>query len=66
MLARLGTGPCATFRLVDSDGRWVPAGPTIYLYGRAPDRAEMSHVVAAAGVRLFQGHAASWAVARPD
>jgi hypothetical protein len=54
MLARLGAGPCATFRLVDGDGRWVPAGPTIYLYGRAPDRAELSHVIAAAGVHYFR------------
>jgi hypothetical protein len=54
VLARLGTGPCATFRLVDGEGRWVPTGPTIYLYGRAPDRAEMSHVVAAAGVHYFR------------
>lgn len=54
VLARLGTGACATFRLVDGDGRWVPAGPTIYLYGPAPDQAEMSHVIAPAGVHYFR------------
>lgn len=53
VLARLGTGPCAAFMLVDADGNWLPAGPTVYLYGPAPDRVEMSHVVAPAGVHHF-------------
>jgi hypothetical protein len=39
---------------VDGDGRWVPAGPTIYLYGQTPDHAEMSHVIAPAGVHYFR------------
>lgn len=53
VLARLGTGPCAAFMLVDADGDWLPAGPTVYLYGPAPDNVEMSHVVAPAGVHYF-------------
>lgn len=54
VLARLGTGPCAAFMLVDADGNWLPAGPTVYLYGPAPDHVEMSHVVAPAGVHYFR------------
>jgi hypothetical protein len=53
VLARLGTGPCAAFMLIDADGNWFPAGLSVYLYGPAPDRAEMSHVVTAAGVHYF-------------
>ena len=54
VLARLGTGPRAAFTLVDRGGSWIPEGLTIYLYGPAPDQAEMSHVVAAAGVHYFR------------
>lgn len=54
VLARLGNGPCAAFMLVDGDGNWLPAGPTVYLYGPAPDQVEMSHVVAPAGVHYFR------------
>jgi hypothetical protein len=54
VLAKLGTGPCAAFMLVDADGDWLPAGPTVYLYGPAPDHVEMSHVVAPAGVHYFR------------
>jgi hypothetical protein len=54
VLTRLGTGPCAAFMLVDADGNWLPAGPTVYLYGPAPDHVEMSHVVAPAGVHYFR------------
>jgi hypothetical protein len=54
VLAGLGTGPRAAFMLVDERGAWVPAGLTVYLYGPAPDKAEMSHVVAAAGVHYFR------------
>lgn len=54
VLARLGTGPCAAFMLVDADGNWLPAGPTVYLYGPGPDHVEMSHVVAPAGVHYFR------------
>jgi hypothetical protein len=54
ILNRLGPGPCAAFMLVDGDGNWVPTGPTVYLYGPAPDDVAMSHVVAAAGVHYFR------------
>jgi hypothetical protein len=54
VLTRLGAGPCAAFMLVDADGNWLPAGPTVYLYGPAPDHVEMSHVVAPAGVHYFR------------
>jgi hypothetical protein len=54
VLTRLGTGPCAAFMLVDADGNWLPSGPTVYLYGPAPDQVKMSHVVAAAGVHYFR------------
>lgn len=54
VLARLGGGPRAAFLLVDSSGTWVQAGLTMYLYGPAPDVAEMSHVVSAAGVHHFR------------
>jgi hypothetical protein len=54
ILTRLGTGPCAALMLVDGDGNWVPSGPTVYLYGPAPDDVEMSHVVAGAGVHYFR------------
>ena len=40
--------------LVDADGNWFPTGPTVYLYGPAPDHVEMSHVVAPAGVHYFR------------
>src|SRR5215469_14938848 len=32
VLAKLGTGPCAAFMLVDADRNWLPTGPTVYLY----------------------------------
>lgn len=54
VLARLGTGPRVVFMLIDSDGRWIPDGLTCYLYGPAPDQAEMSHIVAEAGVHYFR------------
>jgi len=54
VLAKLGAGPCAAFMLVDADGNWFPAGPTVYLYGPAPDHVDMSHVVAPAGVHYFR------------
>jgi hypothetical protein len=54
VLAGLGTGPRAAFMLVDERGAWIPAGLTVYLYGPAPDKAEMSHVVAPAGVHYFR------------
>ena len=54
VLARLGAGPCAAFLLVDADGDWIPAGPTIYLYGPSPDEVQMSHVVAASGVHYLR------------
>jgi hypothetical protein len=54
VLTRLGTGPCAAFLLVDANGDWLPSGPTVYLYGPAPDQVEMSHVIAAAGVHYFR------------
>lgn len=54
VIARLGTGPRATFSLVDRGGSWIPEGLTIHLYGPAPDQAEMSQVIAAAGVHYFR------------
>ena len=54
VVTRLGTGPRVAFMLVDSDGNWIPAGLTIYLYGPTPDDVKMSHVVAAAGVHYFK------------
>jgi hypothetical protein len=54
VLARLGTGPRAALTLVDRGGRWIPEGLTMYLYGPAPDQAEMSQVIAAAGVHYFR------------
>jgi hypothetical protein len=54
VLARLGSGPCAMFMLVDRAGNWVPAGLTVYLYGRLPDDVVMSHIVAGAGVHYFK------------
>ncbi len=54
VLTGLGTGPRAVFMLVDGDGGWVQDGLTVYLYGPAPDQAEMSHVVAGAGVHYFR------------
>ena len=54
VLKRLGTGLCAAFMLIDEDSNWMPAGPTVYLYGRVPDDVEMSHVVAGAGVHYFR------------
>ncbi len=54
VLAKLGTGPCAAFMLVDADGNWLPTGPTVYLYGPTPAHVEMSHVVAPAGVHYFR------------
>jgi hypothetical protein len=54
VLAKLGTGPCAAFMLVDAASNWVPTGLTLYLYGPAPEHAAMSHVVAAAGVHYFR------------
>ena len=54
VLAKLGTGPCAAFMFVDADGKWLPTGLTVYLYGPAPDHVEMSHVVAPAGVHYFR------------
>ncbi len=63
VLARLGTGPRAAFTLVDEQGRWIPSGLTVYLYGPSPDHIAMSHVVAAAGVHYFrvQPPAGQWA-----
>lgn len=54
VLAGLGSGPCAAFLLVDGEGDWVSSGPTVYLYGQAPESAGMSHVVAASGVHYFR------------
>jgi len=54
VLKRLGGGPRAMFMLVDSDGNWVPAGLTVYLYGARVNDVEMSHVVSAAGVHYFR------------
>lgn len=54
VLARLGTGPRASFTLVDERGRWIPAGLTVYLYGPSPDDVVLSHVVAGAGVHYFR------------
>ena len=54
VLAALGSGPRAMFVLVDAQDEWVPGGLTIYLYGPSPGQADMSHVVASAGVHYFR------------
>lgn len=54
VLKRLGTGPRVAFVCADAEGKWLPAGVTVYLYGATVDDIELSHVVAPAGVHYFR------------
>ncbi len=54
VVKRLGTGLRAFFLLADEEGRWLPSGVTVYLYGPALDEIEVSQTVADAGVHYFR------------
>jgi hypothetical protein len=54
VVKRLGTGLRAFFLLADEEGKWLPSGVTVYLYGPALDEIEVSQTVADAGVHYFR------------
>lgn len=54
VVKRLGSGLRAFFLLADEEGKWLPSGVTVYLYGPALDEIEVSQTVADAGVHYFR------------